>query len=271
MRQFSLTTFESELRAKLGEYTPENGTAQELTDEVIKGLKKEGFWSDDGIKTLTPADLESLGVPPGIARQLTKSQKSQSLRNVGQMTVEELLQVFVLGQTTSAVSRRLRNLVGQAPIIAISPSGEYSAPTTIYVWQNRESLRGRDTLTHEGVVWSLVGVEHEPSKPQRHGPFGKDHLILTNGHDADGLDWNVVPLLMQQIAYAALFETRELQDPGDPAARYDLWEKLSASGAKRYLNTTAPKAVVFVAQNPGSVTLTSHARQKRRQRHPLHH
>lgn len=255
MTNVSLEGLFGYVRAQIEAINEVRQTGEKLDAEaIIAKLKSDhAAASVELLAELSIDDLQSCGMPKALAsscrrhfaESLRQSRRPRGgARNVGEMSVDDLIDCLDLDRPESDVARELKKLAGEKRCIAIDKSGGIHRAATKEVFANLEArIPVGERYSYNGQWLDLVQIGYKPPRLLAVHPLDGASVLLLNGRDNYGLHWSGLSEEVRCLLYLAVNDTKELSiSLNDGAAVYEVWERVSAEGAVDYLTRVYPKA-----------------------------
>jgi len=224
-----------------------------------EGLIKLGGTTAEALRLARIEDLEELGAPKLLARQLaeifrapqskvdTQAPRRKALRprEVANMTLPELVSAYDPAFPTNAVASRLREVSGDRAFILFNKQGEIDRTvTSILLEELVDGEIPRDSYAVGEDTLPLYKVGQKPNDTRDEHPLFRGESLRKDGTDKNGLAWINIPFPIRQLIRLAS-DTLEITVRQDDRQRIvETFELAKRTDAKAALTARYPKAAL---------------------------
>lgn len=196
--------------------------AEAKIDELTAALTAMGATTEVALKEVTVGDLEAMGVPKLLARQIARifgslsSDSNEETRIVifdddpvkmaARMKPSELVKEYDPDEPDNPFGERLQSISGGKPFIVFDDAGAgLDVPVSTRLLQEiRDHYRARETVTVAGRVRQVYCVGDRPLRYADEHPMYVNQMIHPDGFSDDNIEWGVVPFDVRQLLRVAV-------------------------------------------------------------------
>ncbi len=221
-------------------------------DSFLAELKKSGGTSADRLRACSFEDLEAMGLPKLLARDIGRvfrdTQESGkksfiSPARAAAMTTGELFAAYDPREADNAVGKRLGELSKGQPCVVFNDDGSINGAESIVVLNEiREGYAGRDTVIVEGIPQPVYKVGERPDQFGDENPLYPGRVLRPNGDcDQTNRSWTGVPQTVRVLVHLAVSQTGECRVESIDAA-HNILDRVVSDGAEKAMRTRYPRA-----------------------------
>jgi hypothetical protein len=244
--------------ALIGKHNEQLDEAERISVPKFEAaLKKAGGTTEDTLRECTWEDLEDCGLPKILARKIAQlfraasevssdtDSKYVSARKAEKMHPLYLLQNLELTDPDSAVAKRLKDLSKGKRFLVVKPDGSVDADASLQELQLlQRGYNERERIMVNNVPVELRTIGYRPASQADENPIYRGLALRPDGMcDQTNRSWSQVPLVVRQLVYVALHDTRELR-VGTIDEAHNIIDRSIAPDAIVTLRNRYPKASI---------------------------
>lgn len=223
-------------------------------EKVIAGLKKVGGTSDFALKACSFEDLQAIGLPKLMARQVARMFREEgdegdkpevvTQKRAAGMTPKQLLAAHDVRDADNAVGKRLAEFAKGKRCIVFGDDGAVDVESSAKLLL--EIRDGESERDHYGSPpRQTYRIGERPVELADENPLLRGRALRRDGSACDqtGRSWEGVPYEVRALLYLAVHETGEAQAASNDQ-RNDLIERAIAPNALEKLRGRYPRASV---------------------------
>lgn len=191
-------------------------------DSFLRELKKSGGTSEDRLSACSFEDLEAMGLPKLLARDIgrvfrgtqeTGRKAYITAARAGTMSVGDLLAQYDPREADNPVGKRLAEISKGHPAVVFNDDGTVNiAQSTILFNEIREGFPPRNTVVVEGIPQPVYHVGERPDQFADENPLYPGRVLRPNGDcDQTNRSWDGVPHKLRVLLHLARTQTGELK------------------------------------------------------------
>jgi len=202
----------------------QNATKKVDFEEFRQKLEEMGGTTEGTLSQCKWEDLERLGVPTLIAREIAKAFRQSDLGDVGpsayvspkkaeMMTVSELLERYDPSDVENAVGQRLLKTSRGKKCIVFLPDGRVNVEKSNSLFTDIKKGYPEQTIVQvNGIPAQVYCVGENPSAYAEENPLYPGQPLRSDGTCGQTLrEWTSVPLAVRQLFSIARTQTGELK------------------------------------------------------------